>query len=74
MLDVVGTPSDPQQARGRQTLQAWIAAGAHRRDRDQDGIYEHADAIQIMDAWWPRRSRPSSSRSWATSSSTPCTA
>jgi acyl-homoserine lactone acylase PvdQ len=34
-------------------LSAWMAHGAHRRDRDRDGRYEHADAIRIMDAWWP---------------------
>ncbi len=25
-----------------------------RRDRDANGVYEHADAMRIMDAWWPR--------------------
>jgi acyl-homoserine lactone acylase PvdQ len=33
-------------------LKAWLDAGAHRRDADNDGVYEHADAIRIMDAWW----------------------
>jgi acyl-homoserine lactone acylase PvdQ len=54
LLDVVGTPSDPQQLSAVNTLQAWLADGAHRADRDQNGQYEHADAIQIMDAWWPK--------------------
>ena len=27
--------------------------GAHRRDRDRDGTYEHSEAVKIMDAWWP---------------------
>jgi hypothetical protein len=35
------------------TLRAWSRAGAHRRDEDRDGTYEHAEAIRIMDAWWP---------------------
>jgi hypothetical protein len=35
-------------------LDAWRAEGAHRRDRDDDGVYEHSGAIKIMDAWWPR--------------------
>jgi len=35
-------------------LRAWRRDGAHRRDTDADGVYEHADAIRIMDAWWPR--------------------
>jgi len=37
-----------------QKLKAWGAAGAHRIDRNKDGTYEHARAIRIMDAWWPR--------------------
>ncbi|HZO59483.1 MAG TPA: penicillin acylase family protein [Solirubrobacterales bacterium] len=54
LLQVVGTPSNPQLASAVSTLQAWLAAGAHRIDRDQSGQYEHSSAIQIMDAWWPR--------------------
>ena len=36
------------------TLNAWVAAGGHRRDRDRNGVYEHSEAIRILDAWWPR--------------------
>jgi hypothetical protein len=36
-----------------QKLRAWVRDDAHRRDADGDGAYEHAEAIQIMDAWWP---------------------
>jgi len=36
------------------TLRDWVRAGAHRRDLDADGHYEHAEAIRIFDAWWPR--------------------
>jgi acyl-homoserine lactone acylase PvdQ len=36
------------------SLEAWVRDGAHRLDRDGDGRYEHREAIQIMDAWWPR--------------------
>jgi acyl-homoserine lactone acylase PvdQ len=39
---------------GVDKLRAWARDGAHRIDRDGDGVYEHAEAIQIMDAWWPR--------------------
>jgi hypothetical protein len=35
-------------------LDAWRRAGAHRLDADGDGRYDHAEAIRIMDAWWPR--------------------
>lgn len=36
------------------TLQAWLADGG-RREQTQPGsqTYAHADAIKIMDAWWP---------------------
>jgi acyl-homoserine lactone acylase PvdQ len=35
------------------TLRVWDKNGAHRRDRDRNGTYDHADAVRIMDAWWP---------------------
>ncbi|HEX8207979.1 MAG TPA: penicillin acylase family protein, partial [Solirubrobacteraceae bacterium] len=35
-------------------LAAWRRDGAHRADLDGDGAYEHAEAVRIMDAWWPR--------------------
>ena len=34
-------------------LTEWERAGAHRRDDNGDGVYEHSEAIRIMDAWWP---------------------
>lgn len=54
VLDVVGRPNDPKLAAAVAKLRAWRADGAHRRDRDDDGTYEHGEAIRIMDAWWPR--------------------
>ena len=47
---MIGTPPDPQLAEAVAKLRAWVADGAHRRDRDGDGVYEHAEAIRIMDA------------------------
>ncbi|CAN5235161.1 penicillin acylase family protein [soil metagenome] len=35
------------------TLRDWVRDGAHRRDFDNDGNYDHADAVKIIDAWWP---------------------
>ena len=35
-------------------LSAWGDSGAHRVDRDRDGDYDDAEAVRIMDAWWPR--------------------
>jgi acyl-homoserine lactone acylase PvdQ len=46
--------TDPAQAQALQKLRDWAAAGSHRIDRNQDGGYEHTQAIRIMDAWWPR--------------------
>jgi hypothetical protein len=51
---VVGNPSDPDMASAVNALRAWMQDGAHRRDRNADGHYEHERAIRIMDAWWPR--------------------
>ncbi len=53
-LDVIGTPADPALAGAVAALRAWVADGSHRRDRDGDGRYEHAEAIRILDAFWPR--------------------
>jgi hypothetical protein len=53
-LDVIGTPADAPLADAVAQLRAWVADGSHRRDRDGDGRYEHADAIRILDAFWPR--------------------
>jgi hypothetical protein len=36
------------------TLKAWSKSDAHRRDKNADGTYEDAEAVRIMDAWWPR--------------------
>ncbi len=54
-LKVLGTrQKDPQVSDAIAKLRAWQRDGAHRRDHDRDGVYEHAEAIRIMDAWWPR--------------------
>jgi hypothetical protein len=48
-----GKVKDPELRGAIAELQAWRRAGSHRRDADADGTYEHANAIRIMDAWWP---------------------
>jgi acyl-homoserine lactone acylase PvdQ len=53
-LRVLGTPRDPALRQAVDALTAWRNAGAHRIDTNRDGQYEHADAIRVMDAWWPR--------------------
>jgi acyl-homoserine lactone acylase PvdQ len=49
-----GNHPDPEVRGAVNKLFAWAASGAHRRDLNGDGVYEHSDAIRIMDAWWPR--------------------
>jgi acyl-homoserine lactone acylase PvdQ len=53
MLRALGRPSDPALQSAVSKLDAWHDAGAHRRDFNHDGVYEHSEAIRIMDAWWP---------------------
>ena len=52
-LEVIGSPKDPERAAAAQTMRDWVADGAHRRDFDDSGAYDHAEAVKIMDAWWP---------------------
>jgi acyl-homoserine lactone acylase PvdQ len=53
-LEVLAGSPDARVKQAAAELRAWHAAGAHRIDRDRDGVYEHARAIAIFDAWWPR--------------------
>jgi len=53
MLKAIGKPKDERLAAARTLLKEWIASGAHRRDKDGDGVYDHAPAVALMDAWWP---------------------
>jgi acyl-homoserine lactone acylase PvdQ len=52
-LRVLGSQKDPALAAAIKTLKAWVATGAHRRDRDHNGVYEDTVAVRIMDAWFP---------------------
>jgi acyl-homoserine lactone acylase PvdQ len=55
-LQIMGTPTDPALAQAVAALRTWAATGAHRINRLQPGAsgdYEQADAVRIMDAWWP---------------------
>src|SRR4051794_6820103 len=53
LLRAVGKPGDPKLAGAVRKLRAWQRSGAHRIDRDGDGEYDSAAAIELMDAWWP---------------------
>jgi acyl-homoserine lactone acylase PvdQ len=52
-LKLIGRPPETEMQDAVTKLRAWVRDGAHRRDLDNDGAYEHADAIRIMDAFWP---------------------
>jgi acyl-homoserine lactone acylase PvdQ len=55
-LGIIGHPSDPTLATAVNELQAWVASGAHRINREHPGAsgdYDQTDAVRIMDAWWP---------------------
>jgi len=52
-LEVIGNPKDPERAAAAQLMSDWVASGAHRRDFDDSGAYDHDEAVKIMDAWWP---------------------
>jgi acyl-homoserine lactone acylase PvdQ len=55
-LKVLGKQSDPTLANAVSELRAWASTGAHRINREHPGAsgsYDDADAIRVMDAWWP---------------------
>jgi acyl-homoserine lactone acylase PvdQ len=54
-LRVIGPkkPRDPAVRAAVAKLRSWVRDGAHRRDLDNNGTYEHSAAIRILDAWWP---------------------
>ena len=56
-LRIIGRPKDPALRQAVDLLAQWKRAGGRRIDANRDGEYEHADAIRIMDAWWPRWAR-----------------
>jgi acyl-homoserine lactone acylase PvdQ len=56
LLKVIRTApiSDPALQHAVDVLSNWHATGAHRLDKDRNGTYEDAEAVRIMDAWWPK--------------------
>jgi acyl-homoserine lactone acylase PvdQ len=52
VLEVVGTPTDPQDRAAVALLRAWAAKGAHRVDRARTGAYADQAAVALLDAWW----------------------
>jgi len=54
LLTALGRQSDPALRDAIAKLRAWRRDGSLRKDADRDGVYEHSEAIRIMDAWWPK--------------------
>ncbi|HVF52762.1 MAG TPA: penicillin acylase family protein [Actinomycetota bacterium] len=52
MLRVIGRSKDTKVAEAVKLMQEWIRSGAHRRDKDADGAYDHSAAVALMDEWW----------------------
>ncbi|MFF4245054.1 penicillin acylase family protein [Streptomyces sp. NPDC001822] len=47
--------TDPALNTAVQQLDSWRAAGAQRKETSPGShTYTHADAVRIMDAWWPK--------------------
>jgi acyl-homoserine lactone acylase PvdQ len=54
LFKAIGEPKSGELRGALAKLRAWHRAGAHRRDLDRDGSYEHNEAVELMDAWWPK--------------------
>jgi acyl-homoserine lactone acylase PvdQ len=54
IFKAVGKPQSGQLRKALATLRTWHRHGAHRRDLNRDGVYEENEAVELMDAWWPR--------------------
>jgi acyl-homoserine lactone acylase PvdQ len=54
IFKAIGKPSSAKLRQALGTLRAWHKHGAHRRDLDRDGVYEEIQAVELMDAWWPK--------------------
>ena len=51
---VVGLMRDWQADGSRRWIDGGEGLGAYRRDRDNDGVYDHRAAVVLMDAWYER--------------------
>jgi acyl-homoserine lactone acylase PvdQ len=52
-LRILGNQKDPALAAAISKLKVWLSRGAHRRDKNHDGTYDNAQAVRILDAWFP---------------------
>lgn len=54
LKQILGTSSDPRLGNAIALLDKWYADGGHRRDLTKSGTDQDTQAIELMDAWWPR--------------------
>ena len=54
IFEAIGKPKSAKLRKALATLRSWHRHGAHRRDLDRDGTYEENQAVELMDAWWPK--------------------
>jgi len=54
VIDRGGPVDDPALRDALDKLRTWMGNGSHRIDRNGDRKYDAPEAIQFMDAWWPR--------------------
>lgn len=54
ILKAIGKPKSGKLRTALATLKTWHRHGAHRRDLDRNGVYEENEAVELMDAWWPK--------------------
>jgi len=54
IFKAIGEPKSKPLRQAVVTLRTWHEHGAHRRDLNRDGVYEENDAVELMDAWWPK--------------------
>jgi acyl-homoserine lactone acylase PvdQ len=54
LLKVIGTPADPTLRQAVFELRSWLRSGSHILSPSYGAPFEHSQAIQIMDAWWPK--------------------
>jgi acyl-homoserine lactone acylase PvdQ len=54
IFKAVGKPKAAKLRQALATLRTWNKHGAHRRDFNRDGVDEENEAVELMDAWWPK--------------------
>ena len=54
MRRVIGRHVPATKRKLVRVLDRWHGSGSSRLDSNGDNVYEHSDAVALMDAWWPK--------------------